>query len=298
MHDFQVKYVRNYLLQRSLLLRETRDRILKNKQLPMKLLSEFGIRIFLPRQDTKGKSIEEVWRIDVLLPTDEQSCTNIQMDEDDPSCGLYFPCEWRLVDDERTTVGIPPVKRIVKNLPLLEEWRSIRKVNEAPFSEMEKCVQLCNTIDLDVEEALPLNSEIPRPQYEWVSSGSASFRFGNFDPLYGSHPGALKLVKVSTIFTPTDVLVVNSTTTNRPVTYCYETCFLNRKKEEQNLNKKGKTLKKVTFTIRRISNKGLLQAPSVAGSTGYSNISISGKINEGQLTVSVFRCTACLHFFR
>ena len=264
--------------------------------MPMMLLSEFGIRILLPRQDTKGKSIEEVWRIDVLLPTDEQSCTNIQIDEDDPSCGLYFPCEWRLVDDERTTVGIAPVKRIVKNLPLLEEWRSIRKANEAPFSEMEKCVQLCNTIDLDVGEALPLNSEIPRPQYEWVSSGSASFRFGNFDLLHGSHSGALKLVEVSTIFTPTDVLVVNFPT-NRPVKTCCETCFLNRKNEEQKPNKTDETSKMVTFTIRRTSNKGLLQAPSKARRTGCSNIPISGKINEGQQTISAFRYTGCSQFF-
>jgi len=180
---------------------------LDGKQLPIQLLSEFGIRIILPRQDTRGKIVEEIWRLDAILRKDNNNkSTYIKADGCDPCCSLNIPCEWA-AEDAKSTIGIPRVKRIVQNLSMIDHWLRIRNENEAPITEMEKCVQLYNTVDLDFDEEWPLEEEIPRPDYEWVSDSLEPTSYGDVDAPSRLRFSSLKLAPVSTALSVVDILV-------------------------------------------------------------------------------------------
>ena len=160
-----------------------------------------------PRQDTRGKIVEEIWRLDAILHEDNNNkSTYIKADGCDPCCGLNIPCEWA-AEDVKSTIGIPGVKRIVQNLSMIDHWLRIRNENEAPITEMEKCVQLYNTVDLDFDEEWPLEEEIPRPDYEWVSDSLEPTSYGDVDAPSRLRFSSLKLVPVSTALSVVDILV-------------------------------------------------------------------------------------------
>jgi len=264
-HDFRAKYVRNYLLQREKLLSEAHRAITSKKKLPPKLLSQFGVRIFLPRQDTGGKLVEEVWRVAIMRGESKDNEAAVGRELLDPSCGVGLPCKWLFSKGEHT-IGIPKVKRIVLDLPLIREWLELRTRNDAPESEMEKCVQLCNTVDLDVGHSWPLKEDIPRPAQQWVESFTRKSP-ASFFSKYSSEGGHKELVQVGWVGDPTQTLVVyvpkEVTTTKEETNPDLNLSRMSLEEENADTQKIGSQLVTKTFSFLGSRRKPSLSAGEV-----------------------------------
>jgi len=211
-YEFQARYVRSYLHQRSLLLQNIRRKLLRDKQLPAKVLSEFGIRVLLPYKDTRHEEVAEIWRIGAPAPAGGQGECLAETEPDqqqDPCRGLRVPWRWA-TDQERESVRYHPVKRVIEKLTLIDKWYSIRKMDITPLTEMDKCIYMWNTVHLGFGECWPLDEELAPPSDEQVyHTVPLSSSFGKYED-----PNAicLKMSYISPYFKGSDVLVANVAT--------------------------------------------------------------------------------------
>ena len=164
--------MRSYLFQRAKLLR-TYKKKLKTKKLPKKIYKEFGLPISIARREGFHDLLQiETWRLKSLSL--RSSGDEIQEESSDskidsklaacPEYNLSVSCQW-VSDGFGSTVGVAPVKRMLKEVSTLTQWSLYRDDNKPPINELERCIQLFNTVDLDVKQSWPLPYPIPRPQF-------------------------------------------------------------------------------------------------------------------------------------
>ena len=211
-YEFQARYVRSYLHQRSLLLQNIRRKLLRDKQLPAKVLSEFGIRVLLPYKDTRHEEVAEIWRIGAPAPAGGQSECLAETEpgeQQDPCCDLRVPWRWA-TDEERESVRYPSLKRVIEKLTLIDKWYNIRKMDITPLTEMDKCIYMWNTVHLGFGECWPLDEELAPPPHEQVyHTVPLSSSLGKYEDPNGI---CLKMSYISPYFKGSDMLVVNFAT--------------------------------------------------------------------------------------
>lgn len=209
--------------------------------------------------------MEEVWRVAIMRGESKDNEAAVGRELLDPSCGVGLPCKWLFSKGEHT-IGIPKVKRIVLDLPLIREWLELRTRNDAPESEMEKCVQLCNTVDLDVGHSWPLKEDIPRPAQQWVESFTRKSP-ASFFSKYSSEGGHKELVQVGWVGDPTQTLVVyvpkEVTTTKEETNPDLNLSRMSLEEENADTQKIGSQLVTKTFSFLGSRRKPSLSAGEV-----------------------------------
>lgn len=167
--------MRSYLLQRAKLLRIYKNKLRKKKSLPSKIQKEFGLPIAIPRREGVKDPLQiEVWRI---MSTSIRSSSADSVEKSSassingqlavsPRYNLSMSCKW-VSDGFGSTVGVSRVKRTMKEVSTLERWSRYRNDNKPPLTELERCIQLFNTVDMDVKRKWPLSHSIPRPRHAY-----------------------------------------------------------------------------------------------------------------------------------
>ena len=153
-------YVRSYLFQRAKLLKIYRKKIRKQKNLPRKIYKEFALPIAIARQKGDDQMAQtELWRIMGISirssdeNTDDVDSSDITVDSNlavCPNYGLSLKCRW-ISDAFGSTVGVNRVRRVIRDLSTLNRWREYRGNKKQPITDLEKCIKLYNTVDLDVK---------------------------------------------------------------------------------------------------------------------------------------------------
>ena len=155
-------YVRSYLLQRAKLLRIYRKKIKHQKSLPTRIYKEFAIPIAIPRHGSDDDMVQtELWRIMEISirssddDSDDINSSDILVDTKlavNPNYDLSLSCSW-ISDGFGSTVGVHCVRRVIKDLSTLDRWREFRNAKNRPITDLEKCIKLCNTVDLNVKQS-------------------------------------------------------------------------------------------------------------------------------------------------
>lgn len=115
--------------------------------------------IAVPRSDANGGELQiEMWRITNVSiqrtgdDSDEDiDSSDITIDselEAEANYGLSLSCCW-LSDGLGSTVGVRPVRRIVKELSTLYRWREFHDASREPITDLEWCIKLYNTVELN-----------------------------------------------------------------------------------------------------------------------------------------------------
>ena len=167
--------MRSYLFQRAKLLRTYKKKLKKKKNLPKKIYEEFGLPISIPRREGFHDLLQiETWRLKSLSLRSsgdeiQEESSGSKIDSKLAACPEYnlsVSCQW-VSDGFGSTVGVAPVKRMLKKVSTLTQWSRYRDDNKPPIIELERCIQLYNTVDLDVKHSWPLPYAIPRPQFAY-----------------------------------------------------------------------------------------------------------------------------------
>ena len=127
----------------------------------MQIYKEFGLPIAIPRQEGGDeKAPIEIWRIMGISirssddDSDDDYSSDITVDSNlavCPNYGLSLTCRW-ISDGFGSTVGVDRVRRVVKDLSTLDRWREFRNAKNRPITDLEKCIKLFNTVDLNVKD--------------------------------------------------------------------------------------------------------------------------------------------------
>ena len=116
--------------------------------------------IVSPAQDCGDEAVKtEIWRIAGVSigSSDEEIIDSSSSSVDsklarNPNYNLSLKCRW--VSRVGSTVGVRPVRRVVKQLSTLNRWKKYRDAKSRPKTDLEKCIVLFNTVDLEVNETV------------------------------------------------------------------------------------------------------------------------------------------------
>ena len=147
---------RSYLIQRAKLLRIYRKRVRKNNHLPHKIYRELGVPVACPALECGDDPAHvEYWRLIGVNLKSRDCSTSTSCESLDsqlvrnPSYNLSLNCRW-VSDNVGSTVGVRPVRRVIKQLSTLIRWKKYRDARFRPRTDLEKCISLYNTVDLEV----------------------------------------------------------------------------------------------------------------------------------------------------
>jgi len=139
----------------------------KEEWASLKIRQKYGVCIPLPcNQSIDKKAREEVWRI---YGGCEKSCKRpLDRTSDKESFEIdakfdidHLSCECRK-QFIQSSFNQPTINRVLYDLPIFRKWKAIERSNFSPATNIERCLKLCNTVEL--------GQKIPKkvPKKQWL----------------------------------------------------------------------------------------------------------------------------------